>query len=66
MFELLLAQKQKEEGVSKLIHPYYNEDIKFKKFRFYIYTGDNLGYIKLWDFSALLESFGYDKVRPFN
>jgi hypothetical protein len=48
-----------------LLDPSYEVDVNWKKDRFYIYTGDSQGYIKLWDLTHLLRSFGFKKVKPF-
>jgi hypothetical protein len=50
---------------SKWISPEYDLNVHQKQFRFYIYTGDSLGYIKLWDFSYLLETLGFEKVQAY-
>jgi hypothetical protein len=34
-------------------------------YRFYLYTGDDLGYIKLWDLTHLLESLGFEKAKEY-
>jgi hypothetical protein len=43
----------------------YDFAVLTKSYRFYIYTGDDLGYIKIWDFTYLLESLGFGKVLSY-
>jgi hypothetical protein len=43
----------------------YDKTVLSKSYRVYIYTGDDLGYIKIWDFTYLLESIGFGKVLSY-
>jgi hypothetical protein len=36
----------------------YNEKLHVKKERAYIYIGDELGYLKIWDMQTFIDEFG--------
>jgi len=43
----------------------YNDEEKEKKERYYLYLADELGFIKLWDLTHMLESCEFEVVTPY-
>lgn len=64
-YEMLKKDPPYKVAKSKLISREYDLNVHQKQFRFYLYTGDSLGYIKLWDFTYLLETLGFAKVQAY-
>ena len=43
----------------------YNEKLHVKKERAYIYIGDELGYLKIWDMQTFIDEFGLKQCKSF-
>jgi hypothetical protein len=54
-YKRVLAEQQMEFDL-------YNEQVNDKKDRVYLYLGDDLGFVKLWDLTLLIEDKEIEKV----
>lgn len=50
---------------SEFLTKEYDFDVNTTRERYYVYTGDWLGYIKLWDLTGVLAKCGFGKVPSF-